>query len=96
MYEDTIYIYICMLFYIYVYIYIYTHIYLYSALSFAPHGLSVAATLRALGQDRLQAMYTLKQLSREWSRGLSAFEWLTEDGMRAINWSENLASIKNV
>ena len=39
-------------------------------------------------QDRLEAMFTLKQLSRDWARGLSAFEWLTEDEMKGRNWSE--------
>ena len=45
----------------------------------------------ATGQGRLETLYKLRQTTREWKKGVSGFEWLTEREMRdERRWPELL------
>lgn len=44
----------------------------------------------AANRTRLEAFIRLRQMSRDWSRSLQGFEWLTEAEMKEKNWSEKL------
>lgn len=39
---------------------------------------------------RLEAFIKIRQVTKEWRTSLRGYEWLTEEGMQALNWSETL------
>ena len=43
-----------------------------------------------IAEARLESLYKLRQVSREWKKGLKGFEWLTTDEMKALGWPEIL------
>ena len=44
----------------------------------------------AFAEARLESLYKLRHVSREWQKGLKGFEWLTTDEMKALGWPEIL------
>ena len=55
---------------------------IYKAYALWDHMLSV--------QARLETLYRLRQLTREWKKGIAGYEWLTEEEMRLKGWSQLL------